>query len=86
MFTVTICKIWQIIGLRFITCTCVAKLRGAMSRTVVIVCIVLRLIANYPCIIAVRGDNLNVVTHPDPSSSPNERSGLRVACDKITLQ
>ena len=38
--------------------------RGAMSRTVVIVCIVLRLIANYPRIIAVCGDNLNVQTLP----------------------
>ena len=52
-----------------------------MYRTVAIVCIVLRLIANYPCIIAVRGDNLNVGTYPDPSSSPYEESGLRVACD-----
>ena len=27
---------------------------------------------------AVRGDNLNVGTYPDPSSSPNEKSGPRV--------
>jgi len=31
--------------------------------------LVSRLIANYPRVIAVRGDNLNVGTYPDPSSS-----------------
>ena len=51
------------------------KLRGAMSRTVAIVCMVS---VNYPRIIAVCGDNLNVGTYPDPSSSHNERSGPRV--------
>jgi len=42
----------------------VAKLRGAMSRTVAIICIVSQLISNYPHIIAVHGDNLNVGTYP----------------------
>ena len=41
------------------------KLRGAMSRTVATICILLQLICNYPCIIAVRGDNLNVGRYPD---------------------
>ena len=31
-----------------------------------------------PMLIAVHGDILNVGTYPDPSSSPNERSGPRV--------
>ena len=34
-----------------------------MSRTVAMACIVLQLIAKYPCIIAVRGDNFNVGTY-----------------------
>jgi len=54
-----------------------------MSRTVAIICTVSRLIANYPRIIAVHGDNLNSATYPDPSSSPNEKSGPRVACDIV---
>ena len=54
------------------------KVKGAMSRTVTIICIVSQLITNYPCIIAVCGDKLNIGTYPDPSSSSNERSGLRV--------
>ena len=49
-----------------------------MSRKVAIICIVSQLTANYPCIIAVHGDNLNVGTYPDPFSSPNEKSGPRV--------
>ena len=49
-----------------------------MSRTDAIICIVSQLISNYPCIIAVSGDNLNAGTYPDPSSSHNERAGLRV--------
>ena len=57
---------------------CVAKWRGAMSRTVAIICIVSQLISNYLRIIAVHGDNLNVGKYPDPSFSPNERSGPRV--------
>ena len=36
-----------------------------------------------PRIIAVCGDNLNVGTYPDPSSSPYEGSGPRVACDMV---
>jgi len=51
-----------------------------MNRTVVIVCIVSRLITNYPRIIAVCGDDLDVGTYPNPSSSYDERSGSRVAC------
>ena len=46
----------------------VAKFREAMSRTNAIICIVSQLIANYPRIIAVHGDNLNVGTYPDPSN------------------
>jgi len=46
---------------------CVAKVEGWMSRTVAIVCMVS---VNYPRIIAVCGDNLNVGMYLDPSSSP----------------
>jgi len=65
-------------NLAMLCCNCVAKLRATMSRTVAIMCIVSQLISNYPCIIAVHGDNLNVGMYPDPSSSSNERSGPRV--------
>jgi len=51
-----------------------------MSRTVAIICMVS---VNYPQIIAVCGDNLNVGMYPDPSSSPYEGSGPRVACDIV---
>ena len=64
--------------LSFVTSNCVTKLKGAMSRTVAIICTVSQLTANYPYIIAVHGDNLNVGTYPDPFSSPNEKSGPRV--------
>jgi len=58
------------------------KLRGAMSRTVAIICMVS---VNYPQIIAVCGDNVNVGMYPDPSSSPYiyEASGPKVACDMV---
>lgn len=48
-----------------------------MSRSVVIVCMVSRLIANYPCTIAFCGDNANVSVCPDPSSSPCRGSGVK---------
>jgi len=37
-----------------------------MSRTVAMICIVSQLIANYPRIIEVHGNNLNVDMYPDP--------------------
>jgi len=37
-----------------------------MSRTVAIICIVSQLIANYPRIIEVHGNNLNLGMYPDP--------------------
>ena len=50
------------------------KLRGAASRSTVIICVVSQLVANYPR--TLRQDNLNVGTCPDPFSSPCEFKGL----------
>ena len=53
------------------------SVRGATSRSIVIVRVVWPLITNYPCIIAFRQDNLKVGTCPDPSS---EGSGFKTMC------
>ena len=76
ILTVNNCKIWQTVVLCFVTCNYVAKLmlRGAMSRTVAIICIVLQLIANYPPIIAVHENSLNVGMYPDPGPRVQKRT------------
>ena len=51
-----------------------------MSRTVAIVFMVS---VNDPRIIAACGEQLESRTYPDPSSSPYEGSGPKVACDMV---
>jgi len=56
------------------------KLRGAMSRTVAIICMVS---VNDPRIIAVCGGQLECRDVPRPFPSPYKGSGPRVACDMV---
>ena len=70
-------EIWQIAALFCVTPKYLTKLRGALSRSVVNVCVVSLLIANYPCIIGFHGNNLNAAV-PRPFLFPVNSLVLRL--------